>query len=165
LACRMTTPLLPDDTATAASQSFGPFGPLSGSLRVPTILPLFPSLVAIDPAVANWGKATEEDCVGQTDPLAEIGEQHSFRFSPRQLIYRLYSRLDRNPSSSVSTLPPISRLQPMCYTLPSPTVRRLSSPQSIWTSGLSKLASSLKPNLPIRLAAPPSCAETTSRFQ
>jgi hypothetical protein len=80
----MTTPLSvwPDDTAIAATQSFGPFGPAWGGLRVPTILPLFPSLVATDAAVADWDTATEEDCEGQTDPLANVGEQHRFRFSP-----------------------------------------------------------------------------------
>jgi hypothetical protein len=202
----MTSPLSvwPDDKASAATQSFGPFGPPSGSLRVPTILPLFPSLVAIDPAVADWDTATKEDCVGQTDPLANVGEQHRFRLlsAPTHLPTVFPSRQARrawkrrngrssifnpvtrqakgNPQSSASTLPPVSRLQPMSYALPSPTTRRLSSPQSIRTSGLSRLASSLEPNLPIhlvsphsslepnrpiRLAASPPCAETTSRFQ
>ncbi|KAK4331273.1 hypothetical protein RTBOTA2_006965 [Rhodotorula toruloides] len=160
-ACRMTTPLSvwPDDTAIAATQSFGPFGPAWGGLRVPTILPLFPSLVATDAAVADWDTATEEDCEGQTDPLANARRAWKQRNGRSSILDSVTRQAKGNPQSSASTLPPVSRLQPMSYTLPSPTARRLSSPQSIGTSGLSKLASSLEPNLPIQVVAPHSSLE------
>ncbi|KAK4331259.1 hypothetical protein RTBOTA2_006957 [Rhodotorula toruloides] len=107
----MTTPLSvwPDDTAIAATQSFGPFGPAWGGLRVPTILPLFPSLVATDAAVADWDTATEEDCEGQTDPLANVGKT-CLEAAKRTIIHTRFGHEAGEGESSVLSIDPPASL-------------------------------------------------------
>jgi hypothetical protein len=72
-----------------------------GGLRVPTILPLFPSLVATDAAVADWDTATEEDCEGQTDPLANVTDRGVvMRQAPRAPLIAGYESLQRRTLES-----------------------------------------------------------------
>lgn len=59
------------------AQPFKPFLTPSGSLRIPSKFPPFPSFNGRVPALARSRAATPEDGMGQADPLAELGERAS----------------------------------------------------------------------------------------